>query len=444
MGDILRYSIYFQTWQFRQWWMGYGPQGQWSSWVLFIREIRGLKGFVDAIRYFGGDGALYLNFYCSNTPFNTTFTRTHTVRYNSDAVTQQKFEGEDIFLNITDPFSVIIVEVMFQNQGSSRPERVASATWDPWCEVVLDRFFSNERLCQSTSRHSPFWNPKDLFKADGPHAGVFLEVELNLTEDQRECKPELGVLKFQVTHLGPLAGGSVRSQPWSRPDRRLAMGDTLPPRGRFGRWGKRPDANVRKSSYVNGRFRRSVEEEMEEQRRQLQRQQLRQQVPLDVMGESRQPAMRIPEQEPLEQGESGLWTRFGDPAAHRSRHANSAFMHARPHPGVVQPTRVVSQEGSGVPGSGSFWNSLFGPPTATVIRKPDHPEAAALAPHRIRSVSAEQAAGNGRRPNSMGGLSDWLGDVIGTNATSGVASRDLPAVESELPRRQGGTVKRTR
>eukprot|EP00930_Biecheleria_cincta_P078546 TRINITY_DN6605_c0_g1_i1.p1 TRINITY_DN6605_c0_g1~~TRINITY_DN6605_c0_g1_i1.p1 ORF type:complete len:2172 (+),score=339.95 TRINITY_DN6605_c0_g1_i1:34-6549(+) len=474
MGDILRYSIYFQLRQWLNFFESRNSRGQWSSWVLFIREIEGFKGFVEAIRNQGlGDGSLFLNFYCSSTPFNTAYTRSHTVRYSTDLSNTQKFENEDISVNITDPMSLLVVDVMFQSQSSLKPERVATATWDPWTQIMLDRYFLNYELCNKSGRTpDDVWNPKHLFKPDGrPHNDVFLEIELNLTWDRQDCKPDLGVIRFQATHLGSVSRATVRSQPWSRPERTLAMGDTIP--GRYRSFARRPVADVRKANYQSGLFRRDPVEEDEERRRQHQRQQLRQQ--LYPQGDQQTRHFEQQRHRPLqvhptemEQGQDGgLWNLrlddwFGAPPPTVHRHLQQARGHAQAQPRVAAQPRLpagqvrmtppgsqvrMTPPGSQVhmtpPGSWGILNGLLGPPPSVITKLEGSP---AQSGQRVVTGQACPNCGNvymadakfcrscgqkrevmrlpgsassvpgpaqGRRQLSVGSMSDWLSDPLG-------------------------------
>eukprot|EP00438_Fugacium_kawagutii_P030633 Skav223903 [mRNA] locus=scaffold2113:212805:221749:+ [translate_table: standard] len=171
------------------------------------------QGFVPQMLNMGmDDGHLFLKFYCSDTPHDVALTRSHAVRWQGDDHSVQKFEGEDIFVNFTDPLTLLRVDVMFQEETSTRPECVASTIWDPWCTPLLEKYFHNFKLSA----------PK--FYPDGrPVAGVFLELELNLTRHRTECRPEMGLLRFHATHMGGFGGKrKTRSQPWSEPERLMA------------------------------------------------------------------------------------------------------------------------------------------------------------------------------------------------------------------------------
>eukprot|EP00913_Durusdinium_trenchii_P023980 g22521.t1 len=177
------------------------------------------------------DGHLFLKFYCPDTPHDVSLTRSHAVRWGGDNHVPQKFDGEDIFVNFTDPFTLLRVDVMFQEETSTRPECVATTTWDPWCAALLEKFFHNSELCSSNAIDGDFWNPKDVFYPDGrPKHGVFLKLE------QR-----------------PL------------PEKSMTLGDTI---HRDWILRRRHIVEVEKNDFTDGRFRRDPAEE-EEERRQL-------------------------------------------------------------------------------------------------------------------------------------------------------------------------------
>eukprot|EP00931_Biecheleriopsis_adriatica_P057676 TRINITY_DN3422_c4_g1_i1.p1 TRINITY_DN3422_c4_g1~~TRINITY_DN3422_c4_g1_i1.p1 ORF type:complete len:2383 (+),score=448.38 TRINITY_DN3422_c4_g1_i1:66-7214(+) len=458
IGDILRYCVYFQAHQWQEWWTNGGGDGSWSCWVIFIKDISGVKGFCEAMRERGyGDGSLFLNFYCSSTPFNTAYTRSHTVRYSSDAMQEQKFEGEDIHVNIKDPFSLLVVDVMFQPQSGFKPELVAQASWDPWREEILDKYFHNWNLCDAKSKHQDIWNPKDLFKPNGqPHSDVFLELELNLTRSRQVPEPEYGVIRFQATHLGSLRKSKVRSNPWSPPERLLAMGDTIP--GRFRQYARRPVVEVKKENYRTGHFRRDEAEEQAEIQRLAQRQQLRQRLAERARYEipeqqRREQAQRFAQQRAMyaeprtqsqvrpfeldqEAGETGLWTLsfgnwFGPPPPTGYRHPQ---MQEYTRPGAQGPRSVPNRQDpraaqASPPGSG-WLDWLGGPaPTAASVRPlnpfgpagPPGPvgqreqgrPAGPVPPDRLQGPpNSRPQDGAGRRDLSIGGLSDWLGDPL--------------------------------
>jgi len=280
IGDILKHAMKFQFFQWREWWHERGAgSGQWSQLVLLIADIEIDEGFVSNMLNMGmDDGHLFLKFYCSDTRHDVALTRSHAVRWEGDDRSVQKFEGEDIFVNFTDPFTLLRVDVMFQEETSTRPECVASTIWDPWCTPLLEKYFHNFNLCHHKASDGDFWNPKDVFYPDGrPVPGVFLELELNLTRHRTECRPEMGVLRFHATHMGGFGGKrKTRTQPWSKPERLMALGDTMHSKDQT--FWRRNIVEVEKDDFEDGKYHRDQEEEQRERQRLAQRHQLRHQL----------------------------------------------------------------------------------------------------------------------------------------------------------------------
>ncbi|CAE8675495.1 unnamed protein product [Polarella glacialis] len=48
LGDILCYRIRFEKNSWQQWWRGRLSSGHWSRWVLYMQDIEGTKGFLEA------------------------------------------------------------------------------------------------------------------------------------------------------------------------------------------------------------------------------------------------------------------------------------------------------------------------------------------------------------------------------------------------------------
>lgn len=269
IGDILTHAVKFQFFQWQEWWFGRSAgSGVWSQLVLLVADIEIDEGFISEMLNMGmDDGHLFLKFYCPDTPHDVSLTRSHAVRWGGDNHVPQKFDGEDIFVNFTDPFTLLRVDVMFQEETSTRPECVATTTWDPWCAALLEKFFHNSELCSSNAIDGDFWNPKDVFYPDGrPKHGVFLKLELNLTRHRTECAPEMGVLRFHATHMGGFGGTRrTRTEPWTKPEKSMTLGDTI---HRDWILRRRHIVEVEKNDFTDGRFRRDPAEE-EEERRQL-------------------------------------------------------------------------------------------------------------------------------------------------------------------------------
>jgi len=281
IGDILSHAVKYQVFHWRKWFdHGRESGGSWSDFVLLIADIEVNEGFVQSMLNMGmDDGHLFIKFYCSETPQDVSATRSQAVQWEgADDGLVQKFDGEDIFVNFTNPLALLRVDVMFQEETANRPECVATTIWDPWCANLLNKYFSNFALCDARSDHSDFWNPKDVFHPDGrPVDGVFLELELNLTRHRTDCGPEMGLLRFHATHMGGFGSKrQSRLHPWEKPEKLLALGDTIP--GRNNIYWRRAVVDVRKADFQDGRFHRAAEEEEEEQRRMAHRQELRHQL----------------------------------------------------------------------------------------------------------------------------------------------------------------------
>ncbi|CAE7040113.1 CLT3 [Symbiodinium sp. KB8] len=281
IGDILSHAVKYQIFHWRKWFEhGRESGGSWSDFVLLIADIEVDEGFVQSMLNMGmDDGHLFIKFYCSETPQDVSATRSQAVQWEgADDGLVQKFDGEDIFVNFTNPLALLRVDVMFQEETANRPECVATTIWDPWCAKLLNKYFSNFALCDARSDHTDFWNPKDVFHPDGrPIDGVFLELELNLTRHRTDCGPEMGLLRFHATHMGGFGSKrQSRLHPWEKPEKLLALGDTIP--GRNNIYWRRPVVDVRKTDFQDGRFHRAAEEEEEEQRRMAHRQELRHQL----------------------------------------------------------------------------------------------------------------------------------------------------------------------
>jgi len=142
IGDMVAFACRFVFNQYTQWNDESGPIGTWSGWILHIRDIKGIRGFVQALnRKQKGDGAVYLSFRVSDAPMSAVHTRSIPVQQTVDATGSgvHSFLGETVSLNINSPMSVVIVDVMFQQKPSEQPEKVASTTWDPWTGSLLSK-----------------------------------------------------------------------------------------------------------------------------------------------------------------------------------------------------------------------------------------------------------------------------------------------------------------
>lgn len=354
IGDILKYAMKFQSFQWSEWWHQRGAgSGQWSQLVLLIADIEIDEGFVPSMLNMGmDDGHLFLKFYCSDTPHDVALTRSHAVRWQGgDEHVVQKFEGEDIFVNFTDPLTLLRVDVMFQEETSTRPECVASTIWDPWCTPLLDKYFHNFKLCHQKASDGDFWNPKDVFHPDGrPVSGVFLELELNLTRHRTECRPEMGLLRFHATHMGGFGGKrKIRTQPWSQPERLMALGDTM--HGKEQVFWRRNIVAVEKDDFEDGKFHRDPEEEKKERQRLAHRHQLRYQLEHESSPHSAhsllQPAERhqVPGQNPM----PPQYVTFTTTSVDTSGQLRFSPKHS------ANPARTLEQTRDGSPGGLSDW-----------------------------------------------------------------------------------------
>jgi len=230
VGEIVSFAIKFVFYQYVWWNDESGPIGGWSGWILHIRDIKGIRGFVQALhRKQKGDGTVYLSFRASDAPVSAVHTRGIPVQATVDnAGGVHSFLGETVSLNISSPLTLVIVDVMFQQKLGEQPEKVASALWDPWCGALLDKCFNNWERCNPQNLRNVLWNPRDLLGAGGhPEPGTYVGFELNLSSDPVSYTPDIGILAFSATHLGPIQAGNERESPWDTPQRSLTMGDTV-------------------------------------------------------------------------------------------------------------------------------------------------------------------------------------------------------------------------
>ncbi|CAJ1426683.1 unnamed protein product [Effrenium voratum] len=391
IGDILSYALKFQAFQWRQWFEHGTGQGLWSEFVLLIADIEVDEGFISNMLDMGmDDGHLFIKFYCSATPHDVSATRSHAVRWEGDQSGAQTFDGEDIFVNFQDPLTLLRVDVMFQEETASRPECVATTIWDPWVTPLLDKYFENFKLCDARANHGSFWNPKDLFHSDGrPLDGVFLQLELNLTRHRTECIPEMGSLRFRATHLGGFGGArKSRSEPGVKPERLMALGDTI--HGRDNIFNRRPIVEVQKCDFYDGKFRRSVEEEEEERKRMAHRQQLRHQLLHETSSPMSPHSVRSPQ--------SQIYSPASSPLS-----MSPVSQMRQPLTGDTRDPRY--------PGG-----PMAGPPSPLPMRQSPRWVSPGASPARTLepapAVQSPASRSQGRREEGGQGLGDWLNDTL--------------------------------
>ncbi|CAJ1461635.1 unnamed protein product, partial [Effrenium voratum] len=228
LGDILQFFLRYSWYQQTEWYdrQTLKPIGKWDAWVLHIRDLQLLHGF--QVRLDGQvqeDGFITLQFYSTDDPFNVVATRTVPVR----AIFQKNLnplEGDNISLNISSWRSVVMANVMYQQQNGSYSQRVASAMWDPWTKPLLEKCFSNAAICdpdigKGTGGKFKLWDFQDLMDDGLPKEGCYLETRVNLT-------PFNGLLSMQMTHLGPKPVLDERDDPSDQPSKELFLGDTIP------------------------------------------------------------------------------------------------------------------------------------------------------------------------------------------------------------------------
>lgn len=160
----------------------------------------------------------------------------------------------------------------------------------------------------------------------------------------------MGLLRFHATHMGGFGGKrKIRTQPWSQPERLMALGDTM--HGKEQVFWRRNIVAVEKDDFEDGKFHRDPEEEKKERQRLAHRHQLRYQLEHESSPHSAhsllQPAERhqVPGQNPM----PPQYVTFTTTSVDTSGQLRFSPKHS------ANPARTLEQTRDGSPGGLSDW-----------------------------------------------------------------------------------------
>ncbi|CAE7321476.1 crtp1, partial [Symbiodinium pilosum] len=223
IGEILRHFLHYSWMHYTHWYdrQTLKPIGRWDAFILHVRDLQLIHGFhVSIDGRHQEDGFVTIQFHATEDPYNVVATRSVPVR----AIMQKNmnpFEGDNVNINITSWRSILVVNIMYQQQNGAQPQRVAGGLWDPWTGRLLRKCFSNATICDPDPGQGgkmKLWDFQDLIDSDGkPKEGCYVEARVNLS-------PCNGLLSLQMTHLGPRPVLEERDDPSDQPSKESVQG----------------------------------------------------------------------------------------------------------------------------------------------------------------------------------------------------------------------------